>query len=124
MICCAPTTYPTTSKATARWGWLRRSRTIRRSHRGGLPRPTLLQASTSSDAARKLFEAWAISTDARLQLFERPIECRSEIPIAWWDLLPDHWDIALEPERLDLMAAEFRAAIAEIEAITGRKFDQ
>lgn len=90
---------------------------------GGLPRPTLLQALTSSDATRKLFEAWADATGGTLQLFERTVETRLTIPTEWWNVLHDDWDTALEPERLDLLADEFREAIDQIAAITGRKFD-
>lgn len=90
---------------------------------GGLPHPTLLQALTSSDATRKLFEAWADATGGTLQLFERTVETRLTIPTEWWNVLHDDWDTALESERLDLLADEFREAIDQIAAITGRTFD-
>lgn len=90
---------------------------------GGLPRPDAVGAILSTDATAPIFQAWAAATGARLQRFERSIESRWDIPIDWWDGLAERWDAFIEPERLDLLEAELRASIADLEALTGRSFD-
>ncbi|GAA0298553.1 hypothetical protein GCM10009087_05460 [Sphingomonas oligophenolica] len=90
---------------------------------GGLPRPDILGAVLSTDATPRLFETWADITGARLQRFQRSIESRWEIPVSWWDGLADDWDNFIEPERLDLFAAELADAIAELETLSGTSFD-
>src|SRR5690606_24647703 len=89
---------------------------------GGLPRPSLLVAVTSSDATLKIFEAWAQASGAQLHLFERSVDCRRELAANWWDELPEHWDRFIEPERLDLMEAELRDHIARLERQLRRPF--
>lgn len=89
---------------------------------GGLPTPTFLQALNSSDATPKLFEAWAAETDADLFVFERTVEPRWRIVSDWWQQVPDRWDEVLEPERLDLLVAEMRELISQLERRTGRTF--
>jgi benzoyl-CoA reductase/2-hydroxyglutaryl-CoA dehydratase subunit BcrC/BadD/HgdB len=90
---------------------------------GGLPRPDVLGMVASTDATTHLFEAWQAATGARLQQFQRSVECRWDIPIDWWDGLADRWDDFIEPERLDLFEAELRLAIAELEEVSGERFD-
>jgi hypothetical protein len=90
---------------------------------GGLPTPDVLGTVLNTDATAKLFGTWAEVTGARLQRFQRSVECRWDIPIDWWDGLAEDWDTLLEPERLDLFEAELRGAIAELEEMTGTPFD-
>ena len=90
---------------------------------GGLPRPDVLGMVSSTDATTHLFEAWQEATGARLQRFQRSVESRWDIPIDWWDGLADRWDAFIEPERLDLFEAELRLAIAELEDVSGERFD-
>jgi benzoyl-CoA reductase/2-hydroxyglutaryl-CoA dehydratase subunit BcrC/BadD/HgdB len=90
---------------------------------GGLPKPDIVGAVLSTDATASIFEAWANATGARFQRFERSIESRWTIPIDWWDGLADAWDTFIEPERLDLVEAELRRSIVELETLTGRSFD-
>lgn len=90
---------------------------------GGLPKPDILALTTGSDAGAKLFEAWSRETDAELFVFSRSIEGRWDLPTEWWSDLPERWDDALEPERLDLLTAQLEASIPRLEAITGRKFN-
>ena len=90
---------------------------------GGVPRPDTVGAILSTDATSALFQAWAGAAGATLQTFERSIESRWEIPIDWWDGLAERWDAVIEPERLDLLEAELRHSVAELEAQTGRRFD-
>ena len=90
---------------------------------GGLPQPDILGTVLSTDATEKLFDTWADVTGARLQRFQRSVESRWDIPIDWWDGLADDWDSLIEPERLDLLEAELRDAIAELEQISGTTFD-
>lgn len=90
---------------------------------GGLPKPDVLGAVLSTDATPHLFETWADVTGARLQRFQRSVESRWNIPADWWDGLAEDWDNFIEPERLDLFAAELSQAIAELETLSGSKFD-
>lgn len=90
---------------------------------GGLPRPDVLGMVASTDATMHLFEAWQAATGARLQRFQRSVECRWDILIDWWDGLADRWDDFIEPERLDLFEAELKLAIAELEDVSGARFD-
>ncbi|HEY6642786.1 2-hydroxyacyl-CoA dehydratase family protein [Povalibacter sp.] len=89
---------------------------------GGLPRPQFLQALNSTDSAATLFEAWSAATGADLYIFERTVDPRWNLFSDWWQRLPDHWDEALEPERLDLLVTEMRELIARLEQGTGREF--
>lgn len=90
---------------------------------GGLPRPDFVQAVLGTDATPRIYDHWAHETGADLFLFERTVDPRLDINADWWDRLPDHWDEELEAERLDLMTAELRAAIAAMEEKSGRRFD-
>jgi len=90
---------------------------------GGLPKPDVVGAVLSTDATSPLFQAWAGVTGARLQVFQRSIESRWDIPVDWWDGLAEHWEDIIEPERLDLLEAELHQSVAELEALTGRAFD-
>lgn len=90
---------------------------------GGLPKPDVLGVVTHTDAGSKLFEAWSNLTGARLQCFQRSVDCRWDLPIDWWDGLAEDWDHFIEPERLDLFENELRLAIAELETISARTFD-
>jgi benzoyl-CoA reductase/2-hydroxyglutaryl-CoA dehydratase subunit BcrC/BadD/HgdB len=90
---------------------------------GGLPKPDILALTKGSDAGAKLFEAWAHETGAELFVYERSVDSRWELPVAWWSDLPERWDETLEAERLDLLTAQLEASIPRLEAVTGRKFD-
>lgn len=90
---------------------------------GGLPKPNILAMVPGSDAGSKIFEAWSRETGAELFVFERSIDSRWDLPIAWWSDLPERWEQTLEAERLDLMTAQLEASIPRLEALTGRKFD-
>jgi benzoyl-CoA reductase/2-hydroxyglutaryl-CoA dehydratase subunit BcrC/BadD/HgdB len=91
---------------------------------GGLPKPSMLSVVANSDPGPKLYGAWAKETGADLFVYERSIDGRIDLPIAWWDDLPDRWDETLEAERLDLMSAQIEAQIARLEALTGRTLDR
>ncbi|GFE75011.1 2-hydroxyacyl-CoA dehydratase family protein [Novosphingobium sp. TCA1] len=91
---------------------------------GGLPRPDFVQAVASSDATPGIFAAWALESGAAPYLYERTVDPRRDIETRWWEALPDRWDEVLEPERLDLLAAELREVIAQVEAQTGHRFDR
>lgn len=91
---------------------------------GGLPRPDFVHAVASSDATPAIFEAWAHESGAAPFLYERTVDPRWEIETRWWEVLPNHWDEALEPERLDLLTAELRQVVTQLEAATGHTFDE
>ncbi len=91
---------------------------------GGLPTPSILALVANSDPGPKLYEAWSNETDADLFVFERSIDGRIDLPVAWWDDLPERWDETLEPERLDLMAGQIEEQITRLEQLTGRTLDR
>jgi benzoyl-CoA reductase/2-hydroxyglutaryl-CoA dehydratase subunit BcrC/BadD/HgdB len=89
---------------------------------GGLPRPDILHAVASSDATLKMFEHWARETGADCYVYERTYDPRPDLFQDWWARVPEHWDEALEEERLDLMVAELGEVIARLETKTGCTF--
>lgn len=91
---------------------------------GGLPTPSVLSLIANSDPGPKLFEAWAEETGANLFVFDRSIESRIDLPIAWWDDMPERWAKTLEPERLELMASQIEGQIARLERLSGRTLDR
>ena len=91
---------------------------------GGLPTPSVLALVGNSDPGPKLFEAWQTETGADLFVYERSIDGRIDLPVEWWDDLPDRWNETLEPERLDLMARQIEAQIVQLEQLTGRTLDR
>lgn len=91
---------------------------------GGLPTPTILQASLSSDAMRQLFETWAQRSGAAFYPLERSVDARMSVPSDWWEQLPDRWNEFLPGERLELLTDELRGLIRTLEQTTGRRFDE
>jgi benzoyl-CoA reductase/2-hydroxyglutaryl-CoA dehydratase subunit BcrC/BadD/HgdB len=91
---------------------------------GGLPTPSILTLVSNSDPGPKLYEAWSNETDADLFVYERSIDGRMDLPVEWWDDLPERWNDTLETERLDLMAQQIEDQIARLEQITGRTLDR
>jgi benzoyl-CoA reductase/2-hydroxyglutaryl-CoA dehydratase subunit BcrC/BadD/HgdB len=91
---------------------------------GGLPKPDFLHAVLSTDATGKIFSAWADVVGADLFLYERTVDSRAEIPVDWWNVLPERWDEGLEPERLDLLVAELETVVARLSERTGRTLDR
>jgi hypothetical protein len=90
---------------------------------GGLPAPDFVHAIASSDPTPAIFEAMAAEHSAARFVYERTVDPRPDIETRWWEVMHDDWGTALEPERLDLLVAELRTVIAEIEQATGRSFD-
>ena len=90
----------------------------------GLPKPDFVFAVASSDPTHAIFDAMAAHYGARSFVYERTVDPRPVIETRWWDVMPDQWDSALEAERIDLLVDEFRVVIADIEAATGRRFDE
>lgn len=89
---------------------------------GGLPHPDFLHAVASSEPTTKIFTNWARETGAQPFVYEKTSDPRPDLYSDWWQRLPDQWDSALEPERLDLMTDELRAVIAQLEQAIGRSF--
>ncbi|MET3828170.1 hypothetical protein ABIC16_003925 [Sphingomonas sp. PvP055] len=90
---------------------------------GGLPRPDFVHAIASSDPTPAIYEAMAEASGAAGFVYERTVDPRTTIETRWWEVMPDDWDSALEPERIDLLVEELRAVIAQLEAATGQPFD-
>lgn len=91
---------------------------------GGLPRPGLLMAVTGTPATAGIFHSWAAHTGARLVLMDRTVDKRLTLYEDWWNRLPEHWDTALEADRLDLLQAQCQGAVQALEAFSGRRFDE
>lgn len=91
---------------------------------GGLPRPGLLMAVNGTAATAGIYRSWAAETGARLVLFDRTAEKRVDVFEDWWDRLPDAWDQALEPDRLDLLEGQLLGAIDTLQAFSGRRYDE
>jgi 2-hydroxyglutaryl-CoA dehydratase, D-component len=91
---------------------------------GGLPRPTILQASLSTDSMRQLFEVWAERAGADFHPLERSIDAREQVPEDWWEQLPHQWDTFLPAARLDLLTDELIGLIRVLESTTGRRFSE
>jgi benzoyl-CoA reductase/2-hydroxyglutaryl-CoA dehydratase subunit BcrC/BadD/HgdB len=91
---------------------------------GGLPAPTILQASVSSDSMRQLYEVWARRSGATFLSFERSVDIRARVPANWWEELPSAWETFLPSERLDLLTDELVGVIRVLESLTGRRFSE
>ena len=91
---------------------------------GGLPRPAILQASLSGDAMRQLFETWAGRSGAAFYPMEHSVDVRDDLPEAWWEELPEHWDRFVPAQRLDLLTDELTGLIQVLEQTTGRRFSE
>lgn len=91
---------------------------------GGLPRPTIVGAMLGTAPTAKVFRSWGHETGAEVVLVERTPEGRWDPPRNWWEVLPEHWDTALEPARLDLLRDELVGVIRTLERTTGRVFDE
>lgn len=89
---------------------------------GGLPVPSMLCARQSADDHQKIFALWAEKTGAPLTLLSAPA-VPDPLP-DWWNRARTDWEALYHGDRLDLMVAEFEALIAELEDLTGRKFDR
>ncbi|KLU09113.1 2-hydroxyacyl-CoA dehydratase family protein [Kocuria sp. SM24M-10] len=88
---------------------------------GGLPRPGLVIAENSGDAARKVFDLWAESEHTTFFPFER--SAAVDAPPRWWELVPHRWEEAFGADRLDLMVAENWELMDFLEDWSGRRFD-
>jgi hypothetical protein len=91
---------------------------------GGLPRPTILQASLSSDSMRQLFEVWSRKSGATFLPLERTVDTRAAVPANWWEELPDRWNEFLPSERLDLLTDELTGLVRQLESLTGKRFSE
>ncbi|MDY7102153.1 MAG: 2-hydroxyacyl-CoA dehydratase family protein [Actinomycetota bacterium] len=88
---------------------------------GGLPRPALLVAETTTDATSKIFELWGHHLDVPVHLLEATV-ARLDPP-RWFEHMADDWERLIGARRLDLAEAELRDLIASLEDLTGRRFD-
>jgi hypothetical protein len=91
---------------------------------GGLPHPTVLQASIGTDGLRELFDAWAEHAGALFVPMERTVDVRLDLCEEWWDHLPHEWNRFLPRARLDLLTDELTGLIRLLEARTGRRFSE
>ncbi len=91
---------------------------------GGLPPAAVIGTTTGGDASTGLTASWATEAGATALQVERTADCRwTDLPVSWWDDLPERWDEVLEDVRLDLLVAEIREIITALEHLTGRRFD-
>ncbi len=89
---------------------------------GGLPAPALLCARQSSDEHGRIFQLWSELSGAPLHLLSAPAVPDPDPD--WWLKARDGWEAFYGADRLDLLVAEMRDLIAEIESQTGRGFDE
>jgi len=85
---------------------------------GGLPRPSLVLAELSGDAAGKVFELWQQVEHTAFYPLER--SSLVDAPSNWWELVPHRWEEAFGSARLDLLQGEITDLIAFLERHTGR----
>ncbi|EAQ12790.1 2-hydroxyglutaryl-CoA dehydratase D-component [Maritimibacter alkaliphilus HTCC2654] len=88
---------------------------------GGLPDPAILCARQSSDDQQRLFQMYADKAGTRLALLHSP--AAAENLNDWWVRARDDWEALYGTARLDLMQAQITDLIADVEEITGRRFD-
>ncbi|KRA43245.1 2-hydroxyacyl-CoA dehydratase family protein [Devosia sp. Root635] len=88
---------------------------------GGLPTPSILCARQSADDHQKIFSLWSEKTGAPLALISSPAVPDPQAD--WWRLARQDWEELYHTDRLDLMVAEFKALIEQLEALTGKSFD-
>jgi benzoyl-CoA reductase/2-hydroxyglutaryl-CoA dehydratase subunit BcrC/BadD/HgdB len=89
---------------------------------GGLPPPALLCARLTCDCMQQIFQRWADHFGAPFFAMEAPGS--QVLPPNWWELSRHRWAELCEPHRLDLAVAEMRELIAELERISGRRFEE
>lgn len=85
---------------------------------GGLPMPSIVVAETSGDTLRKVFDLWQSELGVPFYALESAAE--DVVPYNWWDLMPDRWEQAIGPARIDLMEQELRGLARTLETMTGR----
>lgn len=88
---------------------------------GGLPAPSILCARQSADDHQRIFHLLAEHTGAPLALLHAPAPAQN-LP-RWWERARDDWETLYGSARLDLMQAQLRDLIAQVEEITGQGFD-
>ncbi|MGR3320360.1 MAG: 2-hydroxyacyl-CoA dehydratase family protein [Pseudooceanicola sp.] len=88
---------------------------------GGLPDPAILCARQSADDHQRIFQHWARHSGAPLCLLHAPAP--AENLSGWWHRARHDWEAFYGSARLDLMQAQIEALIAQVEKLTGRRFD-
>lgn len=88
---------------------------------GGLPPPAILCARQSADDHQRIFQHWARLSGAPLCLLHAPAPPRNET--GWWHRARDDWESFYGTHRLDLMQAQIKELITQVEDVSGRKWD-
>lgn len=88
---------------------------------GGLPRPALLAARLTCDCIQRVFSLWAEAFDAPFITLDNT--GATHLPPRWWELSRHRWQELYEAHRLDFMVEEMRVLMAQLEKISGRRFD-
>ena len=89
---------------------------------GGLPKPTMLVARLTCDCIQHVFGQWADAMDTEFFPMEAPA-WQDKDP-AWFDHSLTDWERVYQPDRIAHMVREMKDLIAQLEAKTGRKFDE
>jgi 2-hydroxyglutaryl-CoA dehydratase, D-component len=89
---------------------------------GGLPRPSIVVGDVSGDVTRKIFDIWGEQPGVTYYALESAAE--NEVPVNWWELMPQRWEEAVGPARLDLLTAELEGLVRLLETTTGRVFSE
>lgn len=89
---------------------------------GGLPPPAMVAAPHREQSADAVYGMVAEKFGIPYSGIEMPAAGRFHP--RWWELIRDRWDELYEPERIDLLAAQYREMIAVAERIAGRRLDE
>ena len=92
---------------------------------GGLPRPSLICASTRSDMETRVCELWAEQEgcESIVMDFSFPFPPFKPLPLDWWTHLRENWEALLDSDRLDYREALERDLLGRIETMTGRRLE-
>lgn len=89
---------------------------------GGLPKPSLICGSTRNEMETRVCELWAETLDCpSITLdFSFPSPHFKPLPRDWWARMDRDWEAMVDPDRLAYRVGVEKAAIAQVEALTGR----
>ena len=88
---------------------------------GGLPPPTLVVATLTSDDRAPLGAAWRAEHGCDVFEFERA--AAPVVGTRWWDRIDREWESIVGADRLDLMAGEIGLLVERCEQLSGRSLD-
>jgi len=88
---------------------------------GGLPKPAMLVARLTCDCIQQVFAQWADALGTDFFAMEAPAWEHKEAD--WFKHSNKQWERVYQQDRIDLMVAEIKLLIEQLENKTGRTFD-